>query len=120
MGAKTRWPRIGTPLDDTPFMEIDLPNEDVARDVAARAIGIKGIFEPWGSGATAQECLESIEAYPGERKAPYLKEESTFKINVCSYGRQLEESERSKRIQETFKHVDFKGKVRESGSPESG
>ncbi|KAJ1490433.1 hypothetical protein T484DRAFT_1777128 [Baffinella frigidus] len=79
-GAKTRWPRMGQ-LDDTPFMEIDLPSEDVARDVASRAIGIKGIFEPWGSGATAEDCLESIGTYPEERKAPYLKEESTFKIN---------------------------------------
>ena len=113
-GAEVRWPRQSSSaldMDETPFMEIDLPNEEAARAIAARAVGIKGVFEPWGHGSTAEECLQDVANFPDARKAPYLQQGSTFKINVCTYGYTLGEEARLKRIQETFKHVDFKGKV---------
>jgi hypothetical protein len=41
-------------------MEIDLPTEEDARFLGSRSVSIKGIFEPWGSGATCEECLQAV------------------------------------------------------------
>lgn len=40
-------------------MEIDLPTEEDARFLGSRSVSVKGIFEPWGSGATCEECLQA-------------------------------------------------------------
>ena len=40
-------------------MEIDLPTEEDARFLGSRSVSIKGIFEPWGSGSTCEECLQA-------------------------------------------------------------
>ena len=46
-------------LTQTAFMEIELPSEEDAVFLGSRSVSIKGIFEPWGSGASVEECLDS-------------------------------------------------------------
>ena len=92
-------------------LQVDLPSEEVARSVAARAICIKGIFEPWGSGSNAEECWRAVADYPMERREPFLAEDSTFKINVLAYGRSMPADETKAVVENCFQHVDFKGKV---------
>jgi hypothetical protein len=43
----------------TAFMEIDLPTVEDAKFLGSRSVSIKGIFEPWGSGSTCEECLQA-------------------------------------------------------------
>ncbi len=40
-------------------MHIELPSEEDAKFLGSRSVAIKGIFEPWGAGATCEECLEA-------------------------------------------------------------
>ena len=72
-------------------MHIELPSEEDAKFLGSRSVAIKGIFEPWGAGATCEECLEAAKvsvpfpplppdshlpplqrraARPGRRRAP--------------------------------------------------
>ena len=106
-----RWSRVGVEGDETAFMEIDLPTEEDAVFLGSRSVGIKGIFEPWGAGASVEECLEACRAFPAQRKDPFLAEGSTFKINVVSVGGTISSAERGKLIETCFDYIDFKGKV---------
>ena len=99
------------------FRQVDLPSEDVAKSVAERAICIKGIFEPWGCGATADECWQQVAQYPAERKTPFLQEGSTFKINVMAYGKAIGEKETKQIVETCFDHVEFRGKARSTFLP---
>jgi tRNA (guanine10-N2)-methyltransferase len=106
-----RWVRDSIDGDETAFMEIELPTEDDAKFLGSRSVSIKGIFEPWGSGSTCDECLAACKAYPASLKDPYLAEGTTFKINIVSIGGTIEDAERTKMIQSCFEYMDFKGKV---------
>ena len=74
---------------------------------------IKGIYEPWGSGANAEECWKNVAQYPQERKTPFLEEGSTFKINVMAYGKAIGATETKQTVESCFDHVDFRGKERQ-------
>ena len=106
-----KWVREGIEGDETAFMEIDLPSEDDAKFLGSRSVSIKGIFEPWGSGVSCEQCLESAKAYAEPLKAPYLAQGTTFKINVVSVGGNIDDYERTQIIQTCFKYIDFQGKV---------
>ena len=45
-------------------MHIELPSEEDAKFLGSRSVAIKGIFEPWGAGATCEECLEAAKVFP--------------------------------------------------------
>ncbi|XP_065850098.1 uncharacterized protein [Euphorbia lathyris] len=95
---------------DSPFHFVNLPNEDLARNIANRSILVKGIYELWGEGSSYEELEESIMSYPDERKLPYLTSESTFKITVDTFGKVISFEEQNDRIQ-AFTYIPFKGRV---------
>ncbi|KAB1208238.1 hypothetical protein CJ030_MR7G027349 [Morella rubra] len=89
---------------DSPFHLVNLPSEDVARNIANRStlrshcILVKGIYELWGEGSSYEELEESIRGYPEERKCPYLNSGSTFKITVDCFGKIISFQEQTERI----------------------
>lgn len=95
---------------DSPFHFVDLPSEDVARDVANRSILVKGIYELWGEADSYEELEDAIKNYPDERKLPYLTSESTFRITVDSFGKVISFQEQNERIQ-SLTYIPFKGRV---------
>ncbi|XP_048135379.1 tRNA (guanine(10)-N2)-methyltransferase homolog isoform X2 [Rhodamnia argentea] len=95
---------------DSPFHFVDLPSEDVARDIANRSILVKGIYELWGEGNNYEELEDAIKDYPDERKLPYLSPESTFRITVDSFGKVISFQEQNERIQ-SLAYIPFKGQV---------
>ncbi|OIT00622.1 PREDICTED: tRNA (guanine(10)-N2)-methyltransferase homolog [Nicotiana attenuata] len=95
---------------DSPFHLVNLPSEEIARNVANRSILVKGIFELWGEGSSLEELEESIIKYPDERKQPYLTSDSTFKIAVDTFGKAISFEEQNERIR-SFSYIPFKGRV---------
>lgn len=95
---------------DSPFHFVNLPSEVVARQIANRSILVKGIYEVWGDGSNYEELEEAIRNYPDELKLPYLTSESTFKITVDSFGKNISSQEQSNRIQ-GLSYIPFKGRV---------
>ncbi|XVF01752.1 hypothetical protein REPUB_Repub04eG0116200 [Reevesia pubescens] len=96
---------------DSPFHFVNLPSEDVARNVANRSILVKGIYELWGEGSSYEELEEAVKSYPDERKLPYLGSESTFKITVDSFGKVMSLQEQNERIR-GLSYIPFKGRVK--------
>ncbi|KAG9151847.1 hypothetical protein Leryth_002115 [Lithospermum erythrorhizon] len=82
---------------DSPFHFVNLPSEDVARNVAHR----RSSFE---------ELEEAIKTYPVDRKLPYLVSESTFKINFDSFGKGFSSEEKNDRIHR-LSFIPFEGRV---------
>ncbi|XP_052194151.1 uncharacterized protein LOC127802402 [Diospyros lotus] len=95
---------------DSPFHFVNLPSEDVARNIANRSILVKGIYELWGEGSTYEELEEAIKGYPDDRKLPYLTSDSTFKITVDSFGKVISFEEQKDRIQ-GLSYIPFKGRA---------
>lgn len=60
---------------------------------------MKGIYELWGDGQSFEELEEAVKSYPDERKLPYLSRDSTFKINVESFGKVISFEEQNNRLQ---------------------
>ncbi|KAL8166446.1 hypothetical protein V2J09_007945 [Rumex salicifolius] len=95
---------------DSPFHFVHLPSEDIARNIAARSILVKGIYELWGEGITYQELEDAVNAYDNERKLPYLVPESTFRVNIDSFGKVFSTEEQKERINR-LSFIPFKGRV---------
>lgn len=95
---------------DSPFHLVNLPSEDVARNIANRSILVKGIYELWGEGSSLEQLEESIKSYPEDRKLPYLASETTFKVTVDSFGKAISFQEQNDRIK-SLAYIPFKGRV---------
>lgn len=81
------WSRVeGDDCEETPFHFVSLPDEETARKIATRAILVRGVLECWGIGDDAEGLKRAVAAYPEERKAAYLAEGTTFKVEVEDFG----------------------------------
>lgn len=95
---------------DSPFHLVNLPSEDIARNIANRSILVKGIYELWGEGSSFEQLEEAIKSYPEDRKLPYLTCETTFKVTVDSFGKAISFQEQNDRIK-SLAYIPFKGRV---------
>ncbi|KAF4350754.1 uncharacterized protein LOC115720686 [Cannabis sativa] len=95
---------------DSPFHIVNLPSEEIASQIANRSILVRGMYELWGEGDSYEELEESINSYPEERKLPYLEPESTFKVNVDTFGKAISHQEQTQLIQR-LDYIPFKGRV---------
>ncbi|XP_021713615.1 tRNA (guanine(10)-N2)-methyltransferase homolog [Chenopodium quinoa] len=95
---------------DNPFHFVNIPSEDIARNIAKRSILVKGMYEIWGEGTSYEQLEEAVNAYPDERKLPYLTSENTFKINIDSFGKTFSTQEQKELLQR-LAFIPFKGRV---------
>lgn len=109
-GKSLEWRLPENHHPDSPFHFVNLPSEELARQIANRSILVKGIYELWGEGSSFEELEEAIKDYPDERKLPYLASESTFKITVDSFGKVISFQEQNDRIR-SLTYIPFKGRV---------
>lgn len=98
---------------ETPFWYVDLPSEDVARTIAKRALLVRGIVEEWGSGSDDAECARAVERYDAERKTPFLREGTTFRVEVEDFGIQGGRNQLKSRLDAL--QIPFEGKARLKG-----
>ncbi|XP_048009461.1 tRNA (guanine(10)-N2)-methyltransferase homolog isoform X2 [Megalobrama amblycephala] len=76
----------------------------------SRTVCGKSAFELWGHGRTTDELRRSLLEYPAENMAPYLQQNSTYKINVYTFNKTLEFKDRIKKI-DALDFLPFEGKV---------
>ncbi|MEW5314331.1 MAG: hypothetical protein WDW38_005839 [Sanguina aurantia] len=95
-----------------PFWLINLPSDAFAREVAARCILVRGLYELWGQGDSFPQLLADAETrLPPEHRLPYLSEQITFRIQVESFGHSLTMEEQTAAVH-ALHPIDFKGPVR--------
>ncbi|GAX79848.1 hypothetical protein CEUSTIGMA_g7288.t1 [Chlamydomonas eustigma] len=94
----------------SPFWYLRLPNIELPRLIADRAMLTKGFMEVWGEGSTWEELQESIEACPAAIKDPWLKEDIKFKIVIETYGWKLGDENHKDCIQK-LQFIPFQGSV---------
>ncbi|XP_061806423.1 tRNA (guanine(10)-N2)-methyltransferase homolog isoform X2 [Nerophis lumbriciformis] len=96
--------------EKAPFWCLDDLTEEDVRSVMARSVCAKSAFELWGHGRTHSELRTSLLNYPVENMSPYMHKDSTYRINVYTFNKTLEFSERIKRIDE-MEYLPFEGVV---------
>ncbi|CAI5968989.1 unnamed protein product [Closterium sp. NIES-64] len=111
-----RWRKPRGDHMDSPFFYVDLPSDDVARQIAARSLLIKGIFDIWAEAPTYEALKPQVEANITTKIAPFTAPGSTFKIVVDGFGKIFSMDEQRERM-ERFTYIPFQGKVK-LGSPD--
>uniref|UniRef100_A0A8C2C2E3 tRNA (guanine(10)-N(2))-methyltransferase n=1 Tax=Cyprinus carpio TaxID=7962 RepID=A0A8C2C2E3_CYPCA len=96
--------------EKSPFWQLNGLSEDDIRSVMSRTVCGKSSFELWGHGTTTDELRMSLLEYPAENMAPYLQQNSTYKINVYTFNKTLVFKDRIKKI-DALDFLPFKGTV---------
>ncbi|XP_026102532.1 tRNA (guanine(10)-N2)-methyltransferase homolog, partial [Carassius auratus] len=96
--------------EKSPFWQLNGLSEDDIRSVMSRTVCGKSAFELWGHGTTTDELRMSLLEYPAEKMAPYLQNNSTYKINVYTFNKTLVFKDRIEKI-DALDFLPFKGTV---------
>ncbi|KAM5283039.1 LOW QUALITY PROTEIN: tRNA (guanine(10)-N(2))-methyltransferase TRMT11 [Hipposideros larvatus] len=94
----------------SPFWILNIPSEDIARNLMKRTVCAKSIFELWGHGKSPEELYGSLKNYPVEKMVPFLHSDSTYKIKIHTFNKTLTQEEKVKRI-DALEFLPFEGKV---------
>eukprot|EP00735_Rhodelphis_limneticus_P011545 TRINITY_DN4658_c0_g1::TRINITY_DN4658_c0_g1_i1::g.19547::m.19547 TRINITY_DN4658_c0_g1::TRINITY_DN4658_c0_g1_i1::g.19547 ORF type:complete len:513 (+),score=88.09,sp/Q5R962/TRM11_PONAB/32.91/4e-80,UPF0020/PF01170.13/2.8e-10,Methyltransf_26/PF13659.1/3.9e-08,N6_N4_Mtase/PF01555.13/1.1,N6_N4_Mtase/PF01555.13/75,N6_Mtase/PF02384.11/0.49 TRINITY_DN4658_c0_g1_i1:175-1539(+) len=89
---------------------MELPNEETVRRIAARSLLVYGFVEPWGEGASYEECIQACAQCDPSIKTKYLSPDVKFRFDVYAFGRGYNIEEQVERINR-FASLGFKGKV---------
>lgn len=93
----------------TPFLIIQLRNDEDARKLLSRAVLSRGIYELWGTGTTLEELHDNVRTVSGRRFE--AKKHNLFRFDFEGYmGTRTREQKRE--IIESFAYLGFEGKVR--------
>ncbi|XP_076006702.1 tRNA (guanine(10)-N(2))-methyltransferase TRMT11 [Genypterus blacodes] len=100
----------GTFKEKAPFWCLDGLSEEDVRSVMARSVCAKSAFELWGHGHTHDELRSSLLNYSAECMSPFMRADSTYRINVYTYNKTLEFTDRIKKI-DAMEFLPFEGTV---------
>ena len=68
--------------EHSPLWHVWLPSDAHAEEIMRRSILTKALIELWGEGEDVAALKSAIDAYPDERKAPFLAADRTFKVEI--------------------------------------
>ena len=94
----------------TPFLILELPNEEVAKRICSRSILIKHSFEFWAFGVTLDELIENTKKLPDTFIAQYTSEKLSWSIDVDVYFKSYTKEEKEE-CRNMFRFLPFQGKV---------
>ncbi|KAK8797289.1 hypothetical protein WA158_004497 [Blastocystis sp. Blastoise] len=94
-----------------PFLKIKLPNDEVAKRIADRAVLIKGIYELWGEGIDLASCAESIKKLDSQFVEPYFNENSSWSLLVDGFGCTISYEKQDEYRQQFTDVLQFRGPV---------
>ncbi|KAJ5221714.1 tRNA (guanine(10)-N2)-methyltransferase [Penicillium citrinum] len=95
--------------DHSPYCVVKLPDNASACAIMGRSILAKDISELWGQGKNYEELHADVYRRSKHLWANY--HEVTFSFSVDAFAGKRSQSEKSKII-ESFKYLDFKGRIR--------
>lgn len=92
---------------------MELPNENAARQLAARSVSIRCIFELWSYSTSLSTFHDNLKIYIKEHEndtdfASLFLKEKTFKVTVESYNKHFTQSEKVDKI-ESMSYLPVKG-----------
>lgn len=96
-----------------PFVVIQLPNDDFAKQLVSRSISVRGVIEHWSSGTTDNSFHQQLKDFVASNiQNPQFKDvlKSTFRITVESYNRRIQQKDKVNKI-ETLAYLPFEGDV---------
>lgn len=96
-----------------PFVVIQLPNDDFAKQLVSRSISVRGVIEHWSDGTTDNSFHQQLKDFvasniQNQQFKDVLK--STFRITVESYNRRIQQKDKVNKI-ETLAYLPFEGDV---------
>ncbi|CAI5458037.1 unnamed protein product [Closterium sp. Yama58-4] len=101
-----RWRKPRGDHMDSPFFYVDLPSDEVARQMAARSLLIKGIFDIWAEAPTYEALEPQVQANLTAKVVPFVGPGSTFKMVVDGFGKIFSMDEQRERM-ERFAYIPF-------------
>ena len=92
----------------SPFLVVQLENDDAARKIMKRAILARGIYELWGAGDNTEELHDDVK----RRMTPHFGEyrDDSFKFDFIGYMGRRSSNQRRELI-ELFSYLAFEGKI---------
>lgn len=94
--------------ENSPFLVVQMQNDDHARKLIERSVLARAIYELWGEGSTYDDLHESV------RKNSHLFEryrEPSFKFDFVTYMGSKSHEDRCA-VVELFRYLGFEGKIR--------
>lgn len=95
--------------ESTPFLVVQLENDEQARKIMERSILGRGIYELWGEGKTLEEVHANTKLRYGLEFDRY--KQSTFKFDFVGYMGSREKKDKFEVI-ESFAYLGFEGAIR--------
>lgn len=95
--------------ESSPFFIVKLENDTQARNLITRSVLARGIYELWGQGPDYESLHKNVKEVSSELFAVY--KHPSFKFDFISYMGSKSSDEKYEIIN-TFKYLDFEGKIR--------
>lgn len=98
--------------ENSPFLILDLLNDEDARKLVKRSVLCKAIYEYWGQGATYEELHKCVQMESGFHERVRQYRDQTFKFEFESFGGNHKKSMKEKisTINE-FTYLDLQGEI---------
>jgi len=97
-----------------PFLLLDLPNEEMARQLCSRSVLIRSIYQVWSYGNTVSECIQGVRAASIDDRdgllVPWMSRDKTWCVEVHGYCRALSQEQKGL-IRQNFSFLAFQGPV---------
>ncbi len=95
--------------EESPFMIVELENDEQARKLVKRAVLCKAIYELWGQGKDMEEMHEDVKRNK-ERLVPRFKK-SSFKFVILQYQGKKKSRKQQMKIIDSFQYLGLEGKI---------
>lgn len=82
-----------------PFWIVEFPNEDDARRLTSRSVSLRSCIELYSHSKSILDLHKDLKSYPVEVMAPYLGEETSFKIDVETFCRHFSQKEKVDKLE---------------------
>lgn len=96
--------------ESSPFMIVELENDDEAYRWIDRSILSRGIYELWGHGANLEELHRNVQETSKQYWDEYM--ETSFKFDIISYQGGKRSRKQQIELFETFSYLAFKGAIK--------
>ncbi|SCZ99137.1 BZ3500_MvSof-1268-A1-R1_Chr7-1g09409 [Microbotryum saponariae] len=96
---------------ESPFVVIHLDNEDQARLLGSRSIGIKSIWQHWADAPTYEQLSDRLKTEDALWRHHAASPTTTWKFSVTGHGRSISQSAQ-RQVINTFSFMSFVGDIR--------
>jgi len=93
-----------------PWVILDLASEDHAQGILSRSVSVKYCLHLWAEGDSYEEFHKNLKEFPFHEQEEWLREETSFKVQIESFNKKTSGDERLQKI-ESLSYIPIKGPV---------